>query len=63
MHSWIYHTSDLIKKYGCLNRFSTETYESLHRDFVKTPYSLTNKQNIEDQILKMVLIVKFFNYV
>jgi hypothetical protein len=57
LHSWIYHTADLIKKYGCLNGFSTETYESLHRDFVKTPYYLTNKQNIEDQILKMVIIV------
>ncbi|KAF0430077.1 hypothetical protein F8M41_005574 [Gigaspora margarita] len=54
LHSWVYHTTDLIKKYGCLNRFSTETYESLHKDFVKTPYYLSNKQNIEDQIMKMV---------
>jgi len=40
-----------------LNGFSTETYESLHKDFVKTPYYLSNKQNIEDQIMKVVIIV------
>ncbi|CAG8813365.1 7675_t:CDS:1, partial [Gigaspora rosea] len=40
LHSWIYHTTDLIKKYGCLNGFSTETYKSHHKDFVKTPYYL-----------------------
>jgi hypothetical protein len=56
LHSWIYHTTDLIKKYGSLNGFSTETYESLHKDFVKTPYYLTNKKDIESQILKMVSI-------
>ncbi|KAF0528486.1 hypothetical protein F8M41_013112 [Gigaspora margarita] len=54
LHSWIYYTTDLIKKYSCLNGFSTETYESLHKDFVKTLYYLSNKQNIEDQIMKMV---------
>ncbi|KAF0540929.1 hypothetical protein F8M41_006029 [Gigaspora margarita] len=54
LHSWVYHTTDLIKKYGCLNGFSTETYKSLHKDFVKTLYYLSNKQNIEDQIMKMV---------
>ncbi|RIB04900.1 hypothetical protein C2G38_2221163 [Gigaspora rosea] len=54
LHSWFYHTTDLIKKYGCLNGFSTETYESLYKDFVKTPYYLSNKQNIEDQIMKVL---------
>ncbi|KAF0407955.1 zn-finger domain-containing protein [Gigaspora margarita] len=51
---WVYYTTDLIKKYGPLNRFSTETYESLHKDFVKSPYYLTNKKDIEIQILKMI---------
>ncbi|KAF0473311.1 zn-finger domain-containing protein [Gigaspora margarita] len=54
LHSWVYHTTDLIKKYEPLNGFSTETYESLHKDFVKSPYYLTNKKDIEIQILKMV---------
>ena len=56
LHSWVYYTTDLIKKYGPLNGFSTETYESLHKDFVKAPYYLTNKKDIEIQILKMVNI-------
>ncbi|KAF0467855.1 zn-finger domain-containing protein [Gigaspora margarita] len=41
-------------EYGTLNGFSTETYESLHKGFVKALYYLTNKQNIEIQIMKMV---------
>ncbi|KAF0503988.1 zn-finger domain-containing protein [Gigaspora margarita] len=45
----------LLKLYEDWNNiFSTETYESLHKDFVKIPYYLSNKQNIEDQIMKMV---------
>ena len=55
LHSWIYYTTDLIRKYSSLNGFSTETYESLHKDFVKKPYYLTNKQNIKDQIIKMAI--------
>jgi len=57
LYSWIYHTTDLIKKYGSLNGFCTETYESHHKDFVKTPYYLSNKQNIEIQLMKIVIIV------
>ncbi|KAF0562515.1 zn-finger domain-containing protein [Gigaspora margarita] len=41
-------------EYGTLNGFSTETYKSLYKDFVKAPYYLTNKQNIEIQLIKMV---------
>ena len=44
LYSWIYHTSDLIKKYGCLNGFSTKTYKSLYRDFVKILYYLTKNK-------------------
>ncbi|KAF0539799.1 hypothetical protein F8M41_006743 [Gigaspora margarita] len=38
LYSWVYHTINLIRKYGTLNEFSTETYESLHKYFVKAPY-------------------------
>ncbi|KAF0369726.1 hypothetical protein F8M41_013436 [Gigaspora margarita] len=54
LHSWVHYIIDLIRKYGTLNGFSTKTYESLHKDFVKASYYLTNKQNIEIQIMKMV---------
>ncbi|KAF0504555.1 zn-finger domain-containing protein [Gigaspora margarita] len=53
LYSWVYHTINLIREYG-LNGFSTETYESLHKDFVKALYYLIIKQNIEIQIMKMV---------
>lgn len=49
LHSWVYYTIDLIRKYGTLNGFSTETYESLHKNFIKASYYLTNKQYIEIQ--------------
>ena len=38
--------------YGAINGYTTETYESLHKDFVKTPYRLSNKKNIEFQLLQ-----------
>ena len=31
-----------------------ETYESLHKEYVKTPYRLSNKKDIEIQIMKTV---------
>ncbi|RHZ88348.1 hypothetical protein Glove_23g39 [Diversispora epigaea] len=43
-HSWIYHIFESICQF--------ETYESLHKDFVKIPYRMSNKKNMEDQIMK-----------
>ncbi|RHZ51713.1 hypothetical protein Glove_475g20 [Diversispora epigaea] len=34
--------------------YITETYESLHKDYVKKPYKLTNKKEIEKQIMKII---------
>ncbi|RHZ85461.1 hypothetical protein Glove_65g52 [Diversispora epigaea] len=34
------------------SRKFSETYESLHKDFVKIPYRMSNKKNVEDQIMK-----------
>jgi len=42
-----------------------ETYESLHKEYVKNPYRLSNKKNIEIQIMKTVsfnLIYKTLKY-
>src|SRR6266545_4913560 len=33
---------------------TTETYESLHKEYVKIPYYLNNKKNIKIQIMKTV---------
>src|SRR5436190_1017220 len=30
--------------YGVVNGFTTETYESLHKNFVKIPYRISNKK-------------------
>jgi hypothetical protein len=54
LHSWAYHIIDSIKSFGAINGFTTETYESLHKEYVKNPYRLSNKKDIEIQIMKMV---------
>ena len=56
LHSWLYHIIDSIKLYGAVNGYTTETYESLHKNFVKIPYRISNKKNIENQLLDTVSI-------
>ncbi|RHZ76423.1 hypothetical protein Glove_197g95 [Diversispora epigaea] len=51
-HSWIYHIFESIRQFGIINGYTTETYKSLHKDFVKIPYRMSNKKNVEDQIMK-----------
>jgi hypothetical protein len=60
LHSWAYHIIDSIRSFGAVNGFTTETYESLHKEYVKTPYRLSNKKNIETQIMQTVSI-KYYN--
>ena len=47
LHSWIYHIIDSVRLYGAINGFTTETYESLHKDFVKIPYRISNKKTLK----------------
>ena len=56
LHSWVYHIIDSIQSYGTINGYTTETYESLHKDFVKIPYRMSNKKDIESQLLKTVSV-------
>jgi len=53
---WMYHIIDSIKSFGAINGFTTETYESLHKEYVKIPYRLSNKKDIEVQLIKIVCI-------
>lgn len=53
-HSWIYHIFESIRQFGAVNGYTTETYESLHKSFVKIPYRMSNKKNVEDQIMRTV---------
>ena len=56
LHSWVYHIIDSIQSFGAVNGYTTETYESLHKEYVKIPYRLSNKKNIETQIMQTVSI-------
>ncbi|RHZ79756.1 hypothetical protein Glove_141g113 [Diversispora epigaea] len=54
LHSWIYHIVDTIQEYGAINGYTTETYESLYKTYVKIPYRLSNKKEVEKQIMKNI---------
>ncbi|PKY22051.1 hypothetical protein RhiirB3_502125 [Rhizophagus irregularis] len=51
LHSWLYHVDESIRKYGSMNGWNTETFESLHKDYVKKPYRISNKRDINTQII------------
>ena len=57
LHSWVYHIVDTIREYGAINGYTTETYESLHKNYVKIPYHLSNKKDVEKQIMQTVNII------
>src|SRR4051812_20274024 len=63
LHSWVYHIIDSIRSFGAINGYTTETYESLHKEYVKNPYRLSNKKNIEVQIMKIASIKYLLNYI
>ncbi|RHZ59866.1 hypothetical protein Glove_360g184 [Diversispora epigaea] len=46
----IFKESDLenFQEYRAISGYTTETYESLHKSYVKTSYRLSNKKGIED---------------
>ncbi|GES96982.1 hypothetical protein GLOIN_2v1783703 [Rhizophagus clarus] len=54
LHSWVYHIIDSIRSYGAINGYTTETYESLHKYFVKIPYQISNKKDVEPQLLQTI---------
>jgi hypothetical protein len=54
LYNWCYHVIPIIKEYSTINGFTTETYESLHKDAIKKPYRASNKRNATDQMIKTV---------
>jgi hypothetical protein len=54
LHSWCYHSVAAIREYGSINSMTTETYETLHKYFVKMPYKLSNKKDFMPQIVDQV---------
>ena len=55
-HSWCHHIITTIKEYGAINRFTTETYEALHKDYVKNPYRSSNRHEAIWQMFQMVVL-------
>jgi hypothetical protein len=54
LHNWIYHIIAAIKEHGAINDFMTETYESLHKKWVKNPYRISNRRDATLQMLNTV---------
>src|SRR6266540_1877584 len=54
LHLWIHHTIDSIQIFDVINGYTMETYKSLHKEYVKISYRLSNKKNIEIQIMKTI---------
>ena len=62
LHVLHYHVIPSIQLYGSMNGMSTETYETLHKKSVKTPYRMTNKRNYVPQMLTTVMLYDLFRH-
>jgi hypothetical protein len=62
LHSWVYYIIDSIRSFGAVNGYTMETYKSFHKEYVKSPYWLSNKKNIEIQLMQIVSIIKLRTY-
>ncbi|POG59720.1 uncharacterized protein OCT59_000580 [Rhizophagus irregularis] len=51
LHSWRYHAVPAIVKYSALNGLSMETYETLHKLYIKIQYQATNKKHVKHKEL------------
>jgi len=65
LHNWMYHIINSIEEYGAINGFTTETYEFLHKDYVKKPYRASNKRKASEQMINTVsntIFLIYFNF-
>ena len=61
LHNWCYHIVDSIQDFGAINGFTTETYEYLHKEFVKSPYRMSNRRDAKLQMLNSVRLFNTIN--
>ncbi|RHZ82207.1 hypothetical protein Glove_112g39 [Diversispora epigaea] len=54
LHSWIHHIVDTIREFRVINGYTTETYKALYKTYVKIPYCLSNKKDMEEQMMKII---------
>jgi len=59
-HNWCHHIISTIKEYGAINGFTTETYESLHKDYVKKPYRSSNRHEATWQMFQTVTLLLYW---
>ena len=50
----------VIHQFGIINGFITDTYETLHKFYIKNPYRKSNKKDIMNQILNKIRNVDCF---
>ncbi|RHZ68398.1 hypothetical protein Glove_295g4 [Diversispora epigaea] len=50
----VHYIVDTIREFGAINGYTTETYEALHKTYVKIPYRLSNKKDVEEQMMKTI---------
>ncbi|CAG8778468.1 4029_t:CDS:2, partial [Rhizophagus irregularis] len=55
LHHFLYHMISAIKDYGSPNGWNAETFEFLHKAYIKDPYRMSNKRNVNPQILGTVM--------
>lgn len=56
LHSWCHHMIQAIYDFGSTNGYTTETYETLHKQWVKNPYRISNRRNATEQMLGTVCL-------
>ncbi|RHZ81094.1 hypothetical protein Glove_123g180 [Diversispora epigaea] len=50
----IHYIVDTIREFRAINGYTTETYEALHKTYVKIPYHFSNKKDVEEQMMKTI---------
>ncbi|RGB41569.1 hypothetical protein C1646_751997 [Rhizophagus diaphanus] len=51
LHFWRYHVISAIRQFGAINGYTSETYETLHKFYVKNPYQKSIIKEVMNQIL------------
>ncbi|RHZ51432.1 hypothetical protein Glove_478g113 [Diversispora epigaea] len=51
---FVHHIVDTIREFGAINGYTTETYEALHKTYVKISYRLSNKKDVKKQMIKTI---------
>ncbi|PKB95639.1 hypothetical protein RhiirA5_474125, partial [Rhizophagus irregularis] len=65
LHHFLYHLIPAIKDYCSPNGWNAETFEFLYKAYIKDPYHISNKRNVNPQILGTVNInlQKKYNFI